>query len=109
MTIWIFEVNAFPTKFPIHSAQYTDTKFFKMSIPLIYILWRFDGKTEMLFQIVATLNKSLLRTVAWNNAMRFFRIYSDVLVCCAYLEEKQSRRAEVECGDSWLDIPILSV
>lgn len=88
MAIRILEIDALPTKFPFHSAQDTRAGFLKMSIPLIYILRRSDGETEVLFQTIAVLKKGLARAVSRDYAMRFFRVDRYILMSLAYFEEK---------------------
>jgi len=51
-----------------------------MSFPFIYILWGFDGKTEMLLQTIVVLKQRLVRAVTRDYAMRLFSVYGDVLM-----------------------------
>lgn len=88
MTIRILEIDALPTKFPFHSAQDTHASFLKMSVPLIYVLRRFDGETEMLFQTIAVLKKGLARAVTRDYAMRILSVDGYILMSCAYFKEK---------------------
>lgn len=51
MPIRIFEINTFPTKFPIGAARDGDAEVLKVRIPLYHIGRATNGEAEMLFEM----------------------------------------------------------